>query len=295
MKYFYASETEYTKVIPLTGSSILVTDDPIMALLKAIRLKHIPLTFIDIDQTMMLERLPPIKKTISNIFAIELTQSSLKLLEKKAFLYIFESDPLEQDDWFYFPKHEFEMRKAIKILFKTEIKNVYNAVKDSVTFITHDMLNDFIRIQIPAHKSILVTRELYHGSPVDITDAYVKPMDDGHEKIPLVYAVKHKAAALKFAVRGAAMAIIWNYTNNYVWLLETYPKIFDGLKQSGYLYTIDGAKFIEEKYPVFTSPKKAKILKKKFIKNVYREIKKQRGTVLIDNKKFQRFLLSCVK
>ena len=60
------------------------------------------------------------------------------------------------------------------------------------------------------------------------------------------------------------------------------------------MYILDAKNFDLETYPTFISPKKAIIIKKEYIKNVYQEMKKQDDSVLIRYNKYKTFLLSLV-
>jgi hypothetical protein len=281
MKYYFSTETDYNDILSLTREYYLVYDNPIMATITAVKLKHIPLTYIAVND---------------NIFIIELVDHSVNLLKKQSYLYEFEADTLKQEDWLYFPEHEYELHVPIKISNKLKIPDVYDFVKHDTTIINYETFINFVHNHIPEQKYPYCSPEkyLYHGSPVDIKDQYIKPMNDGHEPIPLVYASCYKSGALKFSVKGASNAIIWNNYNNYTWFLEIHPHLFESLRKRGYLYTVDSRFFKLEKYPVYTSAEKAHIIKKDLIENVYEEMKQQSDAIFITNDQFVEFLLKNV-
>lgn len=282
MRYYFGSQVEYNTNELKNG---LITNNLTVALLESVRLKHIPLFMLNIGKYF---------------YIVETVKGGCKSFAVASFIYELDckTDDIKKDDWRYFPKYEYELVKPVAIVSKIPVKNVYDALKKNkyVKIVKHSAFMKFISSHIPSQKYVMPDEEkeyFYHGSPVDIKDSYLKPMDDGHEKIPHVYVNKYKSASLKFSVKGLASTTIWSCLNEYVWFLEIYPKTFDAFKTSGYMYYVKPTSFVKEFYPSYTSTKKVEIVKRERIPNVYKEMKKQKNLVMIGLGEFRKFLTCC--
>lgn len=291
MKFYYGSEISYVNAVPLqikrASEYTLITNNLSVAILKSVKLKHIPLFILNIN---------------NYFFIIETTKNAFEQFRKKAYIYELdcnESD-VKKDDWFYFPKYEYEIHKPVKIIKRIQLNNVYDVIKKDphIKIIKYNAFMKFIKTNIPEKKYIATDEDnkyFYHGSHVDIKDKYLKPMDDGFEKVPHVYVNRYKSASLKFCVKGLAVTTIWGCKNEYVWFLEIYPRTFDAFKTSGYMYYVNKTGFVKDDYPSYTSTKKVNILRKEYIPNVYKEMRKQPNIVMINLSTLKKFLMDELK
>lgn len=113
MKFYYSSEVSYENAVPLqikrASEYTLITNNLSVAILKSIKLKHIPLFMLNIG-----------KQHCEYFFIIETTKNACDLFKKKSYIYELdcnESD-VKKDDWFYFPKYEYEIHRPVKIIKK---------------------------------------------------------------------------------------------------------------------------------------------------------------------------------
>ena len=286
MKYYFASQTNYNKIIPYQQNHdprnyIIVSKYPIVALLSSIKIRHIPLFITNINE---------------NIYIIEYIKNSLNLFKNSTFLYEIEwTDKVYKEDWNNVAKYEFEIRSEPEFSNKIKIDNVYNYFKKSkqIKLIKQHTFMKFINQYIPKQKYTIQSSEkqyLYHGSPTNINDSYLKPHDDGNSKKPYLYVSCLKTAALKFAVKGLSNVVKWGEKRNYIWFLEIIPKLFDSFKKDGYLYYVNHNKFKLRVYPEYISSKKVPIIKKTLINNIYDEMKQQPNIIMIKYDKFKQFL-----
>lgn len=148
---------------------------------------------------------------------------------------------------------------------------------------------------IPKHEYKHDLKFMYHGSPVDIQDKYVKPMNDGFEKIPYVYANSIRTPSLKFTIGGLGKTLKWGVIKGYTWFLEIYQNTFKEFTKDGYMYTLSNNNFELETYPTYISSKQETMIEKEHIKNVLEDMKKRQDCIMISYAKYKKFLLSTLK
>lgn len=196
MKYYFGSENNIT-IIPKG----LVTNNLLVALFMSIRMKHIPLYMTLIN---------------NDVFIVENSKNNFHLLKVSSYIYEFEQDKLPHTDWFYDSNSEFTLVEPTKYQKSYKIKNVYYTLKKlGCHFITYSKIQKFINNFIPKKIYQHSMKYMYHGSPISITDKYVKPMHDGFEKNPYVYANCIRTPSLKFSVKGLANTLKWGYLTEH--------------------------------------------------------------------------------
>lgn len=135
----------------------------------------------------------------------------------------------------------------------------------------------------------------YHGSSTDIKDKYLSPMPSkvlGGEKA--VFATNDLYVALLFIPKWSDCDVEFGYYRGQSFIGEHYPGAFDKifLNKDGYIYYVNSKNFENDerlglKNIEFISKKKTAILKKKYIKDVFAELKKSPINFITHNMKME--------
>lgn len=139
---------------------------------------------------------------------------------------------------------------------------------------------------------------LYHGSPFDLD--FLKPHPSNvvnNEKV--VFATNKKTFALLFLSKWSGRDFdLSRYGNNLpLSFIELRPgalnETFDG--KSGYIYKVDGSLFASDdrlgmKNNEFIAKKRVPIIKKEFVKDILKSLKKRKDIIVIDHDTYSKML-----
>ena len=280
MKIYFGSHRNLKKI----ESNLIVTTNLAIALISSIKFKHLPILFIVYG---------------SYIIIIEYIKNSFKLLETSGYVYKFDVNinEISHNDYIYDELTEYTLHNDVDIYKKYLIKNVHNKLKQlsNTKFIDYETFQNILKNYVPNEEYKHDKNEnkyVYHGSPINIQDEYLKPQLDSSDDKQYLYVNEYRSASLRFCCKGKANMIRWNVKNGFTWLIETTYNLMNEFNTSGYLYYCNkNNEFKSEYFPSMITNKPQKIIKKEHIKDVYEEMRKQKDIIIINYYNIGKILL----
>jgi len=278
-QYYYGSHINHKGEIKFHHKderSNNITPYKWLALISASNIKHFPFIYRIFNK---------------KAYIIENSKNGLDNLKNEGYLYTLTPSKVRKKEYY---KYFYQTDESIKNYKKKKINNIYDELKNmnDVIMVPYEYFIRLIVDKLPDKKSPFNSDYIWHGSPIDIK-GYIEPRHDGFEETAYIYGCINKSGALLFSVERWGTDVLWDGYYNYTWTMETEKNAFDVFKKkSGYVYQLNKDQFIEEKYPTYITDKKAKILKKIKIKDVWREINKQKDNIIITYTEFKRHIIN---
>ena len=135
----------------------------------------------------------------------------------------------------------------------------------------------------------LRTKRLYHGTDRKIKGDRLRPSKSCRtikgrkfcDRVPKVYTTSNDKVALVFASQVPSVHAVIRKDKVIYYI---YKKDFDKLKSAGYIYEVEKKGFKKgprTKYDEYVSKQSVKIIKKRFIPSVYKEVMRDKNIIVI--------------
>jgi hypothetical protein len=132
-------------------------------------------------------------------------------------------------------------------------------------------------------------KRLYHGTDRKIKEDRLRPSKSCRtikgkkfcDRVPKVYTTSNDKIALIFASQVPSVHAVIRGDKVIYYL---YKKDFDKLKSAGYIYEVEKKGFKKgprTKYDEYVSKQSVKIIKKRFIPSVYKEIMRNKNIIVV--------------